>query len=538
MNDVGGVVLTFIDITQLRRAEDKLVEAEKRFRELAESIDEVFWMASADGAEMLYVSPGFERIWGRPVSFVHEQPGSWLETVHPEDREQLTQLLFHAEPNQTWEIEYRILCPDGSERWIRDRGMAIADRQGQIVRLTGVAEDISERKKADERLRILERAVEQSVDSIVVADLDGRILFANAGCGRLHGYSPDELLGKPICMLHDPSHEVDNGLCPFLAGVDEPGWAVREVEHARRDGTRFPAEKTVSVLCGPDGQRLGYVVIARDQTAQRRAQQESAQLAEQLARTVRELKRSNSELEHFAYVASHDLQEPLRTMASFCRLLEQKYKDKLDDDANRYIEHVVSGANRMKALVSGLLAFSRVTMRGQSFEPTDMDEVVEGALANLRTTIVETNARITHDQLPTIDIDRAQFTQLMQNLIGNGIKFHDGGAPKIHVGVEDKDDHWLFSVRDNGIGISEEYTSRIFSIFQRLHTHDEYPGTGIGLALCKRIVERRGGRIWAESAPGEGSTFFFTIPKEQPTATPLDASFDNKPDSPTQQGDA
>ena len=238
---------------------------------------------------------------------------------------------------------------------------------------------------------------------------------------------------------------------------------------------------------------------------------EAAQHA--LERAVSELQRSNQELEQFAYVASHDLQEPLRKIASFCNLLESRYADQLDERGSVYLHYVVDGALRMQALVNDLLLYSRVTTRGKEFAPTNMDDVLEEALANLDVAVAECNARVTHDPLPTVNGDAAQLARLLQNLVGNAIKYRGDAPPRVHVAASIESEEWVFAVRDNGIGIAPEYAERIFVIFQRLHTREEYGGTGIGLSVCKKIVERHGGRIWVESQEGRGATFRFTLPK-------------------------
>jgi signal transduction histidine kinase len=238
-----------------------------------------------------------------------------------------------------------------------------------------------------------------------------------------------------------------------------------------------------------------------------------------LAQQAQELARSNAELEQFAYMASHDLQEPLRMVIGYLKLLERDYKGRLDADADEFIAYAVDGAARMEALINDLLKYSRMDIQEKTFESIDCAEVLQVVLTNLQLSIEETGTKITSDDLPTLMADEVQLTQLFQNLISNAIKFRGEDPPEIHIGVEqldrDSDDeaaHWLFSVCDNGIGIDPKQTERIFMIFQRLHTREEYQGTGIGLAMCKKIVERHGGRIWVESKPGNGSTFYFTIP--------------------------
>jgi two-component system, chemotaxis family, sensor kinase Cph1 len=234
--------------------------------------------------------------------------------------------------------------------------------------------------------------------------------------------------------------------------------------------------------------------------------------ADELAQLAQDLERSNAELKKFAYVASHDLQEPLNQVANYVQLLEMRYEDNLDEDGKEFISYVVEGVSLMQTLIDDVLAYSKVDMQGIEFQLTDVETALERALSNLRKRISETGTVITHDDLPTVMADGTQLMQLFQNLIGNAIKFRSDSTPEIHVGATRLEDEWLFSVRDNGIGIDPRFSERIFVIFQRLHTREEYPGTGMGLAICKKIVECHRGRIWVESQLSEGATFYFTIP--------------------------
>ena len=246
-----------------------------------------------------------------------------------------------------------------------------------------------------------------------------------------------------------------------------------------------------------------------------RERQDLLKARQELEHSIAELARSNSDLQQFAYVASHDLQEPLRMVASYTQLLAKRYKGKLDQDADEFITFAVNGANRMQALIQDLLAFSRVDTQGQQFEPTSVETLLGYALENLKGGIEESRAVITHDALPTVLADERQILHVLQNLLSNAIKFRGQRPPVVHISAEKREHEWLFSVRDNGIGIDPQYAERIFVIFQRLHTSAEYPGTGIGLSLCKKIVERHGGRIWMESQPGQGATFYFTLPARE-----------------------
>jgi PAS domain S-box-containing protein len=247
---------------------------------------------------------------------------------------------------------------------------------------------------------------------------------------------------------------------------------------------------------------------------------ERVQAEHTLSQFAETLKRSNQELEQFAYVASHDLQEPLRAVANYTQLLARKYNGHLDEKADKYIGYIVDGATRMQQLINDLLTYSRVGRQTLNLQPIDFNVLVQRALDDLRMAIADCNAVVTTDSLPTVVGDTAQLTQLLQNLIGNAIKYRDQEAPRIHISSRQADDEWIFSVKDNGIGIDPQYAERIFVIFQRLHTRRDYSGTGIGLAICKKIVELHQGRIWVESQLGQGSVFYFTIPTTQPNATP------------------
>ena len=254
----------------------------------------------------------------------------------------------------------------------------------------------------------------------------------------------------------------------------------------------------------PDGRRA-VISMAMDVTARKEAETE-------LKRTLKDLERSNEDLQQFAYVASHDLQEPLRMVTSYLQLLQRRYGGQLDEDADEFIDFAVDGANRMKQLIQDLLAFSRVGTRGNPFEAVESEVIVQHALANLQTSIEEAGANITYDTLPVIKGDGIQLGQVFQNLISNAIKFRGDAPPQIFIAAEWREGMWRFAVRDNGIGFDPQFSERIFIIFQRLHTRAEYGGTGIGLAICKKIIERHGGRIWVESQPGSGAVFYFTLP--------------------------
>ena len=294
-----------------------------------------------------------------------------------------------------------------------------------------------------------------------------------------------------------------------------PGWLAAPI--FRRDGGLIGVVQLSDKINGDftqaDEDQLVTQALVYSPTFELQYLYENSQrLAEALRQTSLELQRSNAELEQFAYVASHDLQEPLRMVTSYLQLLERRYRDRLDQDASEFIGFAVDGASRMQTLIQDLLAYSRVGTRGGAFTPTDCDAVLDRVLAGLGVSIAESGARIAREPLPTVTVDSSQMGQLLQNLVGNAIKFRGESPPRIRVAAESRPEDWLFSVQDNGIGIDPAHAERIFQVFQRLHGIGKYPGTGIGLAVCKKIVERHGGTIWVESEAGAGSTFFFTIP--------------------------
>ena len=352
------------------------------------------------------------------------------------------------------------------------------------------------------KLQIFEKVLKGNVEAIVITDSHGDIEWVNNTFSTLTGYAKADALGNPLGFLFAGGQNVYEAMRPKLNEADHHE---AETRICRKDGSEFPAEATLSAVRSDADMITHHVLEFSDITEFRHAREE-------LIRRTEELSRSNKELEQFAYVASHDLQEPLRMVASYTQLIAQRYRGKLDADADEFINYAVDGATRMQTIINDLLTLSRVSTRNTAFSRVDAKLALDKALANLRLVIGETGTTIICDSLPALNADGSQLAQLFQNLIGNAIKFRGSNSPRVEIGAEQQDGEWVFHVRDNGIGIAPEYFERIFLIFQRLHTKKEYPGTGIGLAICKKIVERHGGRIWIESKPGQGTTFYFTIP--------------------------
>jgi PAS domain S-box-containing protein len=348
------------------------------------------------------------------------------------------------------------------------------------------------------------RAIIDNATGIVwVKDLQGRFLIVNRYHEEVLGLTQKQIVGKTVFDIHPL--ELAQAYTANDRQVLESGKTLEfEETTPLQDGehtyvsVKFPMRDTY-------GRIVALGAICTDITGRKR-------IEEELRHTADELARSNVELEQFAYVASHDLQEPLRVIAGMVQLLQQRYQGKLDARADEFIAHILDGTVRMQTLIDDLLVYSRVGRQGKPFTPTDTSAPLQDALANLAATIQESGAVITHDTLPVVIADPTQLVQLFQNLVGNALKFRSQRPPEIHIGVERLPAEWRFAVCDNGIGIEPQYFERIFTVFQRLHTRREFPGTGIGLAICKKIVERHGGQIWVDSQPGQGSTFYFTIP--------------------------
>jgi PAS domain S-box-containing protein len=359
--------------------------------------------------------------------------------------------------------------------------------------------------------------LESAPDGVVIVDAAGLIQIVNRQTEVLFGYPRAELLGQPVEVLlperfsgrhigHRTGYQRDPHTRPMGTGLELFG--------LRRDGSEFPVEISLSPMISEDDETL-IISNIRDVTARKIAD-------ERLRAAAADLARSNAELEQFAYVASHDLQEPLRMVASYTQLLARRYEGKLGEDADEFIGFAVDGARRMQELINDLLTYSRVGTRALQLETVDSNHLVDQVVSDLAAAIGDSEAEVIRDDLPVVRGDPTQLRQLFQNLIANGIKFHrPNEAPRVHVSATREQGAWTFSVSDAGIGIEPQYQERIFALFQRLHTRADYPGTGIGLAICKKIVERHGGQIRVDSAPGRGTTFRFTLPVSRAEKDPV-----------------
>jgi PAS domain S-box-containing protein len=510
--DLISIVGTVLDITDRKRAEEEIEKSKEKFRNLFDNALEGVYQSTPEG-RLITANMAFARMFG------YESPEEIINAVtdlasqmyaNPDDRKIAVGIF--RETGQIKDFECRMRRRDGSIFWARYDGRFTKTHdgspcfQGFIIDITGRKRKEIELHESEARYRTL---VENIPQKIFMKDRNYKWISINENLARDLGFRPEEVVGKMDTDLFTPElaakYHADD------VRIMETGQTEELEERYFQEDKETWVNTIKTPVRGANGEIVGLLGVFWDISERKRAQ-------EALKKMAADLERSNKELEQFAYVASHDLQEPLRMVSSYTQLLEQRYKDKLDQDANDFIGYAVDGANRMQRLIQDLLEYSRVTTRGKSLAPLDSHEALGEAVKNLKVTIQETGALVTNNDLPIVLGDHSQIVQVFQNLIGNGIKFQRSRiAPRIHISAENDslDSRFrVFKVSDNGIGIEPRHFVRLFEIFQRLHSKQEYPGTGIGLALCKRIVERHRGRIWVESEPGKGSSFLFTLPVE------------------------
>ncbi|MHC5935561.1 GAF domain-containing protein [Nostoc sp.] len=561
--------LNFQDITERQKTAEALRESEERWQLALHGNNDGIWDWNLKTNEVFF-STRWQEMLGYKDHEVSNGWDEWIQRIHPDERDSVLQAFqdHFAKKTPFYVCEYRVQCQDGSYKWILDRGQALWDALGDIVRMVGSYTDITDRKQVEEELKrqnlrsqlfaeitlkireslqideILQTTVTE-VQKLLQAD---RVLIFQLeadGSGTvvqeavLPGWPV--ILGKNLldtCFKEEYLERYRRGRVSAIEDIE-----VAHIQPCHREFLQQFAVRANLVVPIIVRDSIWGLLLAHQCAAPRQWNNFETELLQQLGNQIgialsqaqlleketqqsQELARSNTELEQFAYIASHDLQEPLRMVTSYLQLLERRYKNQLDANADQFITYAVDGASRMQTLINDLLNYSRVSSRGQPFIPVDCSVVLEQAIANLQIAIADSFAVVTHDTLPSVMADATQLTQVFQNLIANAIKFCRHQQPRVHIGVARVNanpdgeslnviplaDEWLFWVRDNAIGLESQYAERIFIIFQRLHGRDKYPGTGIGLAICKKIIERHGGRIWVESKPGQGSTFYFTIP--------------------------
>ncbi|GEM_PF-1303488 len=485
----------------------ELADSQSRFNELADNVGEAFWITGPEGRDIDYLSPGFGKIWKLDPKEVEANPAAWRESIHEEDRHRYDELVESGGIKRDFDVEYRIVRPDGSIRWIRHRGFPVRSESGETIRIAGVADDTTDLKTAEIKLLAAKQAAEEasevievffrvSLDFLCVAGADGYFKRINQSLIDALGYTGDELLDRPFTEFVHPEDVA--GTHRAVAQLAEGIPLIRFQNRYRDSSGRYLWLEWSAVF---DAKRDLIFAAARDVTEQRKMEDE--------------LRRSNYELEQFAYIASHDLQEPLRLVTSFVQLLQRRFRGKLDGNADEYIRHIVEGNEKMRTLILGLLELSRVERNKHPFEAVKSAEALDSAIENLSVAITQSGATISREELPVVLADPAQLTRLFQNLISNAIKYAGTALPKISVKAVKSEGLWVFSVSDNGPGIEPVQRERVFQIFQRLHSQAEVPGTGIGLAVCSRIISRHGGNIWIEGSDSGGATFCFTLQPAQ-----------------------
>jgi PAS domain S-box-containing protein len=497
------------DITDRKVSEIALLESEQRYASLAQGLPVGIFRTDAIG-HCLYVNDRWCQMTG--LSFAEAEQDGWAQALHPEDCERVFLEWYQCAQNRlSFQSEYRFQRKDGTTIWVFGQAFAELGIEGELLGYVGSITEISALKQAEAALIQSEQKFRAIFDSmfqfIGLLTPEGTVMEGNRAALDAIAADRADIIGKPFWETpwwsHSPSQQEELKQAITRAANGE---MVRfEAEHVWADGTKAFVDFSLKPVFDDDGTVIMLIPEGRDMSDRKQAEIE-------LQNQKQDLARSNHELQQFAYVASHDLQEPLRMITSYLELLERRYKGQLDDKADKFIAYAVDGATRMQTLINDLLSYSRVGTRGEAFESVDCAKILQHVLTNLQVAIVQSSAVITYDSLPLLNADSSQMTQLFQNLLSNAIKFRRDDPPQIHIGVKCINDKWLFSVRDNGMGIDTQYMDRIFVIFQRLQSRTEYPGTGIGLAVCKKIVERHAGTLWVESQLGQGSTFHFTLP--------------------------
>lgn len=528
LHEFAGYSCIIHDLTQRKQCELHLRQSEESFRLMVESVrDYAIFMLDATGHIMTW-NEGAKRINGYSSTEIIGKHFSTFYTAEDLESKKPERELKIAVQTGKYEEEGWRVRKDGSVFWSSVVITALFNDQNKHIGFSKVTRDLSERKINEEALRQSEERyrslVEQITDyEICMLDERGRILSWNEGARKIKGYTSEEIIGKYFTIFY-PQEDILNGKPAYELEVakqegkyEEEGWRLR------KDGSRFWASVVITAVYNSEGFLLGYSKVTRDLTEKKEAERALRESVERYRATAAELKitneelsAANQELEQFTSIVSHDLQEPIRTIKSFLQLAEIKLNQGQYEDLQTYVSKSINAANRMRELIQNLLHYSQLGKIEVVKEKVDLKELLNEVTQNLKTAIENSNAQIViNTEVDTVEGDPVQLAQLIQNLLSNALKFTNANKPQIIVEAFRENGHVKFAVSDNGIGIAQNDLNKVFEIFRRLNTKKEYPGTGIGLAICKKIVDRHGGHIWPESKPGAGTTFYFTLNEEK-----------------------
>lgn len=516
------------DITKRKESEEEMRRSNERFELLGKAANDAVWEWDSI-TNIGWANLTHQAMFGLGMNDLVPQRSEWVSRLHKDDRQAVLQSYQHAADTGTamWFGEYRMRTDNKGWLSIYDRTYMEYDERGNVVRRIGSMMDITKRKQEEQHLKLLESVIINANDAVVItevaqagANAANKIIYVNEAFTKMTGYESEEIIGKSPRILQGPDSD-DDELSRLNIALAEFKPYETTIVNYKKNGQAFWINFSVSPVANEMGWYTHWIAIERDVTAQKLAEIHLNSLNESLQKHVRALASSNAELEQFAFVASHDLQEPLRMVTGFVSQLEKKYGDQLDERGKKYIAFAVDGAHRMRQIILDLLEYSKVGRAEQTPVQIDLNELVDEIKILFRTQIQQSNAELHIDKLPVVLGHVSPMRQVFQNLIGNALKYsRPFVTPQVFLTVEEKATEWEFAVRDNGIGIEQQYFDKVFVIFQRLHHKNEYSGTGMGLAITKKIIDNLGGRIWISPEETVGTTFYFTLPRTKLISNP------------------
>ena len=505
----------------LRVSNEKLKMTNKELEKFFENIDEVLFSVDLIDYRLIQMSDACEKTYGYRASEFMADSSLWTKIIHPDDKHVIEGNDEELLKGNTVVNQYRIIHKNENIRWIEAKIIPTLDKNGFLLRKDGITKDITEKKLVEDSLLKSEANLHTLFDNTdagyLLIDADLRLISFNEQAAKFAKQDLYQVLSEGVYIIDYFPAARKTRIKEMMDDALRGNNSNYELNYPRLDGSATWYNVRLFGVSNTMGEIFALAMSLTEITARKLAEEKLIGLNNILEERAAELAASNEELERFAYVASHDLQEPLRMVSSFLQLLQNKYNSELDANARKYINFAVDGAARMKILILDLLNFSRITTVKKNHTNVNLNDVISKTLHILQTTLNESEISVIVSDLPEVPGDESQLMQLFQNLTSNAIKYRAGTKPLIEIGYTEKDEAWEFFVRDNGIGIDAVNFDNIFLIFKRLHNRNDYPGTGIGLAICKKIVELHDGKIWVDSSKEKGSTFYFTIPRLKTT---------------------